>query len=235
MKITRNLRTPATLAATAALALGASACGEDENENTGSGGEQTQTQTETQQQAMAEPVAAVSELSGQTTNVKLDPGFVEALESLKVTPGVVGDAKLTKGTLKFPITGGNVKYFDPNGDVKPFVQGLVAHDGSGLSLTAGGKKVELEDFKVDPGKSVLTGKVSVDGEVAAPEAPLFFLDGSTLEPLRTTEDGRAILEGTTVELKAEAAELLNKTFGIQDLQEGLKIGVAKITIKGQPA
>ncbi len=231
MNRTITFRTPAMLAATAILALGAAACGEDEDQKTGSGGGQTSTQ----QQQQPEPVAALSQLDGQTTDVALDAGFVKALGALKVTPGVVGDAELTEGTLKFPITGGSVKYFDPNGTVKPFVQGLVAHDGSGLSLTAGGKKVELENFKVDPGKSVLTGRVSVDGKVAAPEAPLFFLDGSTLQPLRTTDDGRAVLEGTTVELKAEAAELLNKTFGIQDLQEGLKIGVAKITVKGQPA
>jgi len=83
---------------------------------------------------------------------------------------------------------------------------------------------------VDPGASLPTGKVSVDGAVAADSAPLFFLDGRTLEPLRTTDDGRAVLEGTTVKLKAEAADLLNKTFGVDALEEGLVIGVAKITI-----
>lgn len=223
-----TFRIPVTLAATAALALGASACGGDEEESTAaSGGGEAIAQTP--QQNESEPVAAIDGLDGQTTNVELDAGFVDALESLEVTPGVVGDAKLTEGTLKFPITGGEVKYFEP-GTVSPFVQGEILHEGSGLSLTAGGKEVELEDFNVDPGASVLTGRVSVDGEVAAEEAPLFFLDGSTLEPLRTTDDGRAVLEGTTVELKAEAAELLNQTFGIQDLEEGLKIGVAKITL-----
>jgi len=146
-----------------------------------------------------------------------------------VTPGIVGDAQLEEGTLKFPITGGDVKYFEP-GSVNPFVQGEILHSGSGFSLTAGGTEVELEDFNVDPGASVLTGRVTVDGEVAADEAPLFFLDGSTLEPLRTTDDGRAVLEGTTVELKEEAAELLNDTFGINDLEAGLKIGTAKITL-----
>lgn len=226
-----TLRIPVTLAATAALALGASACGGDEEESTAaSGGGEAIAQTP--QQNEPEPVAAIDGLDGQTTNVELDAGFVDALESLEVTPGVVGEAKLTEGTLKFPITGGEVKYFEP-GTVSPFVQGEILHEGSGLSLTAGGKKVELEDFNVDPGASVLTGRVSVDGEVAAEEAPLFFLDGSTLEPLRTTDDGRAVLEGTTVELKAEAAELLNQTFGIQDLEEGLKIGVAKITLDPQ--
>ena len=223
-----TFRIPVTLAATAALALGASACGGDEEESTpasGGGDQPAQTQQETQ----PEPVAAIDDLDGQTTNVELDSGFLEALESLGVTPGVVGDAKLDGATLKFPITGGDVKYFEP-GTVSPFVQGEVLHEGSGLSLTAGGKTVELEDFNVDPGASVLTGRVSVDGEVAADEAPLFFLDGSTLEPLRTTDDGRAVLEGTTVELKAEAADLLNETFGIQDLEEGLTIGIAKLTL-----
>jgi hypothetical protein len=89
----------------------------------------------------------------------------------------------------------------------------------------------LTDFVIDPGASVLTGTVSVDGEVAAEDAPLFFLDGRTLNPLEVNEsNGTAILEGTTVKLKDEAAKLLNDTFGIQDLQEGLVIGVAKFTI-----
>ena len=79
---------------------------------------------------------------------------------------------------------------------------MIDHDGSGLSLTGGGKTVELTDFEVDPGKSVLTGKVSVDGKVAAESAPLFFLDGRTLKPLETNDNGTAELEGTTVKLKA---------------------------------
>jgi hypothetical protein len=209
------------LAATAVLSLSAAACGDDEEE-TASGGTKSE-------QSKPEPVAQIDQLTGQVTAVKLDAGFVEALTSLKVTPGVLGDAKLENGSLKFPITGGNVTYYKP-GTVNPYVQGMINHQGSGFSLTAGGKKVDLENFDVDPGKSVLTGRVSVDGKVAAENAPLFFLDGRTLKPLRTTDDG-AVLEGTTVKLKAEAADLLNQTYGIDALQEGLKIGVAKITVK----
>ena len=78
-------------------------------------------------------------------------------------------------------------YYTP-GTESPYVQGMVDHDGTGLSLTGGGKKVELTDFVVDPGKSVLTGKVTVDGEVAAETAPLFFLDGRTLKPLETGDE-----------------------------------------------
>ncbi len=177
------------------------------------------------------PEAQIKDLTGTSTKVTLDAGFVEALTSLKVMPGAVGDATVSKaGVASFPITGGNVTYYKP-GTINPYVQGMINHDGSGLSLTAGGKKVELTDFLVDPGKSVLTGKVTVDGKEAAPSAPLFFLDGRTLQPLRTNADGsKAVLEGTTVKLKQEAADLLNMTFGIQDLKAGLVIGVAKITV-----
>ncbi len=109
-----------------------------------------------------EPVAQVDQLSGNDTAVTLDAGFVEALTTLKLTPAPVGDASISKqGVASFPITGGNVTYYEP-GTVSPFVQGEIDHSG-GLSLTGGGKKVELTDFIVDPGASVLTGNVSVDG------------------------------------------------------------------------
>jgi hypothetical protein len=209
-----RLRTPILVAAMA-LAVGAAACGSDD---------------EPQAPMRPDPVAQVDRLSGRTTAVTLDAGFVEALTTLKLTPGPIGDASISKaGVASFPITGGNVTYYEP-GSVSPFVQGEIDHDGAGLSLEGGGKRVELTDFVVDPGASVLTGKVTVDGEVAAESAPLFFLDGRTLNPLEVNENGTAVLEGTTVKLKAEAAELLNTTFGVDALEEGLVIGVAKITI-----
>jgi hypothetical protein len=228
--MTMNFRTLAALGAAASLALGAAACGSDDEEAPATGGSSAAAQT--QEQASAEPVAQIDDLSGgDTTKVTLDAGFVEALTSLNVTPGPVGDATISEqGVATFPITGGNVTYYTP-GSVRPYVQGRVDHDGSGLSLSAGGTTVELTDFVVDPGASVLTGRVSVDGEVAAEDAPLFFLDGRTLEPLRTNADGsKAVLEGTTVKLRQEAADLLNQTFGIDDLQRDLVIGVAKITV-----
>lgn len=184
-----------------------------------------------------EPLAQVDSLTGNMTQVILDKDFLGALTSLKVTPAPVGDATISKAAVaSFPITGGSVKYFDPTNPYRPFVQGSISHDGSGLSLTAGGKTVELTDFVVDPGTSVLSGKVSVDGEVAAESAELFILDGSTLEPIKVDESaGTAVLRGTTVKLKGSAADLLNMTFGIEDLKEGLVIGIAKITLNTKSA
>ena len=219
-------KTLAALAATTALALGATACGgNDEDTATTPAAAAT-----TEAAPAATPVAEIPTLTGKDTAVTLDAGFVTALGDLKLTPAPVGDAKISKaGVASFPITGGNVSYYTP-GTESPYVQGMINHAGSGLSLTGGGKTVELTDFDVDPGKSVLTGKVTVDGEVAAEDAPLFFLDGRTLKPLETGADDTAILEGTTVKLKQEAADLLNQTFGVDALAGGFVIGVAKITV-----
>ncbi len=214
-------RIPATLAAIAALALGAAACGDDESSSGSSSGSSS---------SATKPVAKVDALSGKSTAVTLDAGFVKALTQLKLTPSPVGDAAISKqGVASFPITGGNVTYYKP-GSVSPFVQGEIDHAGSGLQLKGGGKTVQLTDFVVDPGASVLTGKVTVDGKEAAPSAPLFFLDGRTLKPLEAKDNGTAVLEGTTVKFKDESAKLLNDTFGVDALKGGLEVGVAKITV-----
>ena len=81
-----------------------------------------------------------------------------------------------------PISAGNVTYLKP-GTVSPYVQGKIQHDGSGLSLSAGGTEVELTDFEIDPGTSKLYGNVAINNEPAADHAFLFQLDGSTLKPL----------------------------------------------------
>ena len=226
-----SIKLPMIGAALTALALGASACG---GSGGGGGGGQPPAQQPAQEpQAQAPtPVAEVSDLSGKSTAVTLDEKFTAALEELKVTPGPVGDAKISeKGVASFPITGGEVKYFEP-GSVNPFVQGEIMHEGSGLSLEAGDTKVELEDFVVNPGNSKLTTTVSANGEVAAEDAETFFLDGTNLKPLETKGD-QAILKGTEVTLTEDAAELLNETFEVEAFEKGLPIGEAKITLNTQ--
>jgi hypothetical protein len=219
-----NLRTPAAVAAAIALATGAAACGSSSDSGSSSSGNSSSSSSS------SKPVAKIDSLSGKSTAVALDSSFVKALTTLKLTPAPVGSASISKaGVASFPITGGNVTYYKP-GSVSPYVQGKIDHSGSGLSLTGGGKTVKLTNFVVDPGTSELTGKVSVDGKVAAKSTPLFFLDGRTLQPLKSNSNGTAVLQGTTVDLKPGAADLLNQTFGVKALKGGLKIGVAKITV-----
>jgi hypothetical protein len=177
--------------------------------------------------------ALMTSVGGKTTAITLDPGFVAALTSLKLTPGTIGSATLSKaGVLTFPITGGNVTYYDPASKVRPYVQGELDHNGSGLSLTAGGKKVELKNFVIDPGNnSHVSGDVYLNGKSVVKGANLFRLDGSTLNPV--TKEGNAyILEGTTVYISADAAALLDKTFGTTAVTDQLKVGIAKLTVTG---
>ena len=179
--------------------------------------------------SVAKPVARLNDLStGGTTAIALDKGFTDALTSLKLTPGVVQDAKLEEGSLIFPITGGNVTYFKP-GTAKPYVIGQIQHEGSGLSLEAGGTKVKLTNFNVDPGISRVYGDVTVNGKVAATSAFLFQLRGATLKPLQSQGDA-AILEGTKVFISPVAAGLLNDTFKTDAVTKDLLVGVAKITV-----
>jgi hypothetical protein len=209
-------------------ALGLSACGSDD----ASADATSSSSSSSAQFARPEPVASLPAIpAGGTTAVALDAAFVEALGTLGLTPGTVGDAELTaEGSAVFPITGGTVTVFDKETGYKPYVQGTLFHQGSGLSLTAGETTVELTDFTIDPGTpSRLFGDVSVNGELAVPSAPLFDLDGSTLNP-PTIEGGEAVLQGTEVLLSAEAAELLNTTFDTDALAGGFLIGTATITV-----
>ncbi|BAS11192.1 hypothetical protein AHiyo4_46140 [Arthrobacter sp. Hiyo4] len=178
---------------------------------------------------MPKPLASIPALTGVSTAVKLDASFGKALETLKLTPGVVGTAALTDGSLIFPITGGKVDYYDPAKEYRPYVQGLISHAGSGFSLTAGDTKVDLTNFTIDPGTSKLYGDVAVNGTVAAKQAYIFNLDGSTLKPLAKSGD-TAILEGTRVLISDTAAGLLNKTFKTDAVKADMLVGVAKITV-----
>ncbi|TFB67013.1 MULTISPECIES: hypothetical protein [Cryobacterium] len=179
-------------------------------------------------EATPTPLASIPSLSGVDTAVLLDADFGAALTSLGLTAGTVGTATLEEGSLHFPITGGNVDYYDPAESYRPFVQGTIQHEGSGFSLTAGDIVVELTNFTIDPGTSELFGDVSVNGESAATQALLFNLYGGTLEPLKMDGDN-AILTGTTVHISSVAAGLLNSTFSTDAVADQMLVGIATIT------
>lgn len=226
--------TPSTLSAKKLLvagvalsaALGLGACSSDATASDSS------SSSSSEQVARPEPIASLPAIpAGGSTAVALDADFVAALGTLGLTPATVGDATLADGSVSFPITGGTVTVFDKDSGYRPYVQGTLLHQNSGLSLTAGGTTVELTNFTVDPGTPArLFGDVAVNGEQAVASAPLFDLNGTTLNPITTDAEGNAVLQGTTVELSPEAAELLNSTFGTDALAGGLVIGIATITV-----
>jgi hypothetical protein len=214
----------AGIALSAALGLGA--CSSDDATASDS------SSSPSTQVARPEPVASLPAIpAGGSTAVALDADFVAALGTLGLTPATLGDATLADGSISFPITGGTVTVFDKSSGYRPYVQGTLLHEGCGLSLTAGGTTVELTGFTIDPGTPArLFGDVAVNGQQAVASAPLFDLDGTTLNPISMDAEGNAVLQGTTVKLSPEAAELLNSTFGTDALQGGLVIGIATITV-----
>lgn len=179
-----------------------------------------------------EPVASIDAVTGNTTQVTLDKGFVKALGKLGLQPGTVGSGKLVEGALRFPITGGNVTVFEP-GEVSPYVIGQLQHEGSGFSLSAGGTTVRITNLNVDPGVSRVYGDVSVNGRTAASSAFVFQLDGRSLKPLESAAR-TATLEGTKVKVSPVAAKLLNTTFKTKAVKPGLLVGIAKITVDTKP-
>ena len=151
-----HMKTLAALAATTALALGATACGGSDDDTSTTPGP---TADRSRQAGRRDPGADRQGHGGHARR-RLRRGARHRSSS---PPRRSARAEISKaGVASFPITGGNVTYYTP-GTESPYVQGMIDHDGSGLSLTGGGKTVELTDFEVDPGKSVLTGKVTVDG------------------------------------------------------------------------
>ena len=225
MSTTRNRKFLAGIALAAVASFPLAACSSSDSAGSSS--------SSSSSSSAPKPLASIDALTGEDTAVALDKGFTDALTSLKLTPGVDGTAKLTDGSLVFPITGGNVTYFKP-GTAKPYVIGQVQHEGSGFSLTAGDTTVSIDNLNVDPGVSRVYGDVSVNGKLAASSAFIFQLRGATLKPLQVEGD-TAILEGTKVFVSPVAAGLLNDTFKTDAVTEDLLVGVAKITVNTTPA
>jgi hypothetical protein len=216
-------RRRAGTAMAALLLLGLPACAGDDE----AGSAATATPTPT-------PEARIETLQGEQTAVTLDPGWLEALSALQVTPTAVGQAGLDPATsvLTVPITGGSVTYTDPESGVEPDVRGVINHDGSGLQLAGPtGAVVALEDLEVDLTGSTVYGRLTVDDEVRADRADLLHLDRSTREPLQVDADaGTAVLRGSTLSLTGTAADALNAAFETSALTERVLLGVAEVTL-----
>jgi hypothetical protein len=229
-KTTAKRTAVAAIAMSAALGLAACSSGSDTSASDTSTSAAAATSSTVTNPA---PIATIPAIpAGGDTAVALDSGFLDALTSLNITPGVIGTATLDGATLDFPITGGTATVYDKDSGYRPFVQGAIFHQGSGISLTAGENVISLENFVVVPSKpAILFADVSVNGTLAAASFPLFNLNGTTLEPITVDSSGNAILTGTKVEVSPAAAEFLNTTLGAPGaVPDNFLVGVATLTI-----
>ncbi len=220
-----SIRTKASIAAlVGALALAGAACGD-------SGPAVPDASGAAQDARGASRVTAIPSLSGVGTSVKIDAGTAAALTSLGVALAPIGTAtfEASTSTITFPITSGYAEiHSDPS--VKPgYIQGSIAHADSGFSLTAGTTTVELSDFVVDPGNSMLYGTVG-----GTPKVPLLFLDGTAVK-VGSDGEGTVVLEGTVAKLTDTAAGALNGAFNVTALKAGISLGTVRLVAKGSPS
>jgi len=159
--------------------------------------------------------------SGETT-VALSSGFLNALQSLGVAPGVIAPTQLNRATVNFPINGGAI-------DLKTAV-GNIGHTG-GLTLSAGGTVISIENFTIDTtGKSpIITGLV-VANETLVGRIILFdlALPGSFRLPLAQYRSVLIDVQGVTVTLDGAAANALNQAFNTTAFKAGFGVGTARV-------
>jgi len=163
--------------------------------------------------------------SGATT-VTLAPQFLGALQSLAVTPAAIAPGKLVssaKGVRAwFVVTTGAVDLATAGGTLKA----EISHEG-GLSLTAGGTRVELTSFaiEIESGGSLLTGLAVVNDSLVG-RIPLFDLD---LSGAGLGLNGNILkVDDVAVTLNEAAANALNGIFGVSAFQKGFPIGTADV-------
>ncbi|MGI8807992.1 MAG: hypothetical protein ACR2KK_09155 [Acidimicrobiales bacterium] len=220
-----SIKTKASIAALAgALALTGVACGGSDSSNSNASGAARSGQS-------GDKVTALPSLSGVGTSVKIDSGTAEALKSLGVALAPIGTATFdpSTSTITFPITSGYAEIHSDLSAKPGYIQGSIAHEDSGFSLSAGATKVELTDFVVDPGNSMLYGTVG-----GSPKVPLLFLDGTAVK-VGSDGAGNVVLEGTVAKLTDTAAGALNKAFNVTALKAGIPLGSVKLVAKGSPS
>jgi hypothetical protein len=168
---------------------------------------------------LAAPTEATS---GGFTSLQLDTGFLAALTSLNVAPAAISPGRVLSRhnavIAAFPITAGEVDL----GTVK----GEIDHAG-GLSLTGGGKVVQLSSFIIDltGAAPVLTGLVTVNDNLLG-RVPLF--DLNLAQSSVSAKDQLLKAKNVGVTLTDKAAAALNGVFGITVLARGLPIGTAAV-------
>jgi hypothetical protein len=169
--------------------------------------------------AFAAPTAS---LTAGSTAVNLDAGFTGALSSLGVALGTLPRTQVRNGAVAFPIVTGAIDLSNAKSEI--------THAG-GISLTAGGTRVELSDFVIETfdAKPVLTGIVVLNDSIVD-RIPLFdlVLPAGLTVPLRPI-GGRVLdLPGVGVKLNATAAATLNSVFNVSAFAGGFNIGVASV-------
>ena len=155
-------------------------------------------------------------LEGGHTALTLDEGTAEALADNGVSVEPIDPATANGRTFTFPIVGGRV-------DAETLA-GTIEHSG-GVRFSAGDVELGVEDFVIDTEDGVLTARVS-GSETRIPLLELDLSDASV-----DRGHGSIVVSDVRASLTGDAAAALNDTFDTTLFEEGLKIGVAEVTVR----
>ena len=163
--------------------------------------------------------------SGGATQVNLS-SFDYLTSDLGLTVTTAPNAPIQPAGFPHPIVFFPVTAFDPD-------QQQVFHDGSSLTLSAGGSFVEFADFIVDLDALEILADVTYTGG-STDEAVVFLLEDCTTMGACVGLDGSITSYGLELSLSGNAAGVIESVLGVEEDLEGAPIGVANMTLIPEP-
>ena len=153
------------------------------------------------------------------TQVNLS-SFDYLTSDLGLTVTTAPNAPIQPAGFPHPIVFFPVTAFDPD-------QQQVFHDGSSLTLSAGGSFVEFADFIVDLDALEILADVTYTGG-STDEAVVFLLEDCTTMGACVGLDGSITSYGLELSLSGNAAGVIESVLGVEEDLEGAPIGVANM-------
>lgn len=177
-----------------------------------------------EQPAPLSEAVTLTTLTGRSTTLTVDQRAVDALSAVGIRLSPVAPGRLQPSgsdtSISFDVTGGSVTA-DPTGT--PRLTGEVQHAG-GLSLSALGRSVTVDELVLDADQEALTA------EVAGRRLPLLPVD---LADARIEREGEAVLvTDDAVSLHPDAARALADQLGLPALPS-LELGRLQVALVGQ--
>jgi len=201
MRATRRRLSAAPLLVVAALGVGA--CGSSSSSSTTSS---TPATTST--------APAAAQIVGKSTSVVLNPATAQILKASGITVSPIAPATAKKGLLVFPESGGQI--------VVATLAGTIQHTG-GLTLSHGGKSVQLTNFVVN------TTTKQITATVGGQSVPIFNLNLASVKRA-SGPNGTVLASNIALTLTPQAATVLSASLEATIPNAGLPFGIATLTV-----
>ncbi len=160
--------------------------------------------------------ASANPIAGGTTSLTIDKRPAKVLKKNKIKVSPVKPAKVKKGSIAFPVTGGKLNPSDPS-------TGVIRHSG-GLRFKSGKRKLVARNFVIKIANGVVVAKVGKS------KVRLLATD---LSRVQINRNGFGItVKRVGLSLTGAAAKALNSTFKVKLFKKGLRLGHA--VVKTQP-